>query len=211
MYSLVVASAIYVPELTEEELTVDVYNNIYGTVKLLWYGCTDANTQNLDTESGDPAPKLSLHMIQTSACSDLNRLWIPVSTLFIHLSYSSWDIGTVKLLWYGGTDANTHNLDMKSGESLRLYYSDTCLKRQPAVTKRNNEFWSQPSLFIYHTHNKTLEHSSCCDMGVQMQTLTIWMRKVGTLSLIYYNTSCLKNQPAVTKRVSTLFIHLSYS
>ena len=38
MYSLGVASAIYVPELTEEELTVDVYNNTYCARIDVYYG-----------------------------------------------------------------------------------------------------------------------------------------------------------------------------
>ena len=100
------------------------------------------------------------------------------------------------MIW--GTDANTHNLDRESGDHPSLNHPYTWLKRQPAVTKIDNEFQSQPCLFFYHTHNRTLEQSSCCDLGVQMQTLTIWIWKVGTPSLNYPHT-WLKSQPAVTK------------
>eukprot|EP00956_Cyclotella_meneghiniana_P007159 scaffold9725_cov71-Cyclotella_meneghiniana.AAC.1 len=45
------------------------------------------------------------------------------------------------------------------------------LKSQHVQTIVDNEFHSQACPTIHHTHNETLEQSSCCAMGVNSSQL----------------------------------------
>ena len=88
-----------------------------------------------------------------------------------HFSLAS-NLGTISWCW--GIPQKLTILVL-IGEDLKQNYLHPWLQSQLAVTKLENEFQSQPCPIRYHTHKQTLEQLSCCDVGEQIQTLTILM------------------------------------
>ena len=82
-----------------------------------WYEMAESfcNHSSLVWNVGTRNRKFHHPVTQKSGCGDGCGGWIPISTLFIHLTYWWWEIGRVELMWMAWIFPETLNLGAKSG------------------------------------------------------------------------------------------------
>eukprot|EP00956_Cyclotella_meneghiniana_P022268 scaffold41865_cov45-Cyclotella_meneghiniana.AAC.1 len=95
-------------------------------------------------------------------------------------------------------DNEFHSQPCPMVKSRQLLLPHPSLKSQHVQTIVDNEFHSQPCLTIHHTHNETLEQSSCCAMGMKSRQLLLPHRSLKSQHVQTIVDNEFHSQPCLT-------------